>query len=109
MLDRIEASRANKKPSRMISVNWSEMLYLVVTRAAKKRGISKSAYVRRAAAAMAAHDLGLDYYQVMKGERGTMPYGVRGGKADETGKSLDGLGYGVWSISELEAPRAELE
>jgi hypothetical protein len=109
MLDKIEASRAMKHPRRMISVNWNDALYLIVLRAAKRRGLSKSAYVRRAAAAMAAHDLGLDYYQVMRGERGTMPWGVRGGRPEDQAESKDGLGYGVWSITGVEGPRGESE
>lgn len=102
MLDRIEASRVGKKPRRIISVNWSDVLFMVVNRAAKKRGISKSAYVRRAAVALACHDLGLDYAKVMEGEAGTLPYGKGGGKPEEIGESKNGMGYGQWAIRALE-------
>ncbi len=101
MLDRIEASRVNKRPSRMISVNWNETLYGIVKQAAEARGISLSAYVRRAAAAMACYDLGLDFYTVMKDERGTRGYGQRGGRADEIAESSQGRGFGLWEIQEL--------
>lgn len=105
MLDRIEASRFNKRPSRMISVNWNETLYRIVKHAAEERGISMSAYVRRAAAAMACYDLGLDYYTVMKDERGTRGYGQRGGNADDIAVSSQGRGFGLWEIKELEDER----
>ncbi len=106
MLDRIEASRINKRPSRMISVNWNDTLYLVVKNAARMRGISLSAYVRRAAVAMAVYDLGLDYFTVMKDERGTRGYGDRGGNPEEIAASAQGRGYGSWEIKELEDDRS---
>lgn len=102
MLNRIEASRANKHPTRMISINWTEDLYVVVTRAAKARGISKSAYVRRAAAAMAAFDQGLDYHTVMASERGTRAYGDLTAHPADAQRSLAGQGYGTWKIKELD-------
>lgn len=69
--------------------------------AAMRRDISMTGYARRAVAAMIAHDLGLNFEEVVMHSAQPTNYkqtNVRGPKA----KSYDnGKGHGVWAIGEL--------
>jgi hypothetical protein len=74
-LDRlIQGSRAFHAPNENERKNDTRMGWLntpeeaaLIDRAAEARDISRNAFLRRAAVAMAAHILGLDYYDVMEG------------------------------------------
>lgn len=101
LLDQLASRRHNRKPTRMISINWTVSAYRLVNAASKQRGISMSAFCRRAAVAMACTILGLDYYEESVGERGARSYGESGGDPVSAAESKDGRGYGEWRIREL--------
>lgn len=68
-----------------------------VVKAAQERGLSVSAYIRRAALAFAAHDLGLDLAEVLKDE----PQWRLRTEGPRTNHSEGGEGHGNWQIKGL--------
>lgn len=84
---------------RSIGLNFPADLYERVQDAAQARGISMAGYARRAAVALAVHDLGLDWDEIMADEKPVQPYGVvkPGDRANEGA----GQGYGSWKIGSL--------
>lgn len=71
--------------------------YSAVMKAARQRGISTAGYVRRAAVAMAAHDLGLELAELQKEEPAISPVGQKGEPT-----RYAGAGFGLWRITGLE-------
>lgn len=69
-----------------------------LNQAAANRGMSVSAYLRRAGLAFAAHDLGLDLADLLSDEPTTRPGRFAGFRAD-----LDptGMPFGAWEIEAL--------
>lgn len=74
----------------------------VIRRAARKRGMSPAAYMRRASVAFALHDLGQSeqWARVHADEPGFTAYGVPMGKAPYR---PNGHGFGNWIIVKLKA------
>lgn len=70
-----------------------------IVRAAKKRGISVSGYIRRSTAAMAALDLGIDPREIFEKDVAITPIGRIGARPS---KDLDGELYGLWDIQRAE-------
>lgn len=73
--------------------------HVYIVRAAKKRGISISGYIRRATAAMAALDLGIDPREIFEKDAAITPIGRIGARPS---KDLDGELYGLWDIQRAE-------
>lgn len=78
----------------------------VIRKAAKRRGMSPSAYMRRASVSFALHDLGQDenWGRVNVDEPGFTAYGVNMGKAPFRPA---GHGFGPWLIRKLEKHYAD--
>jgi hypothetical protein len=94
------AANGKRAGRRSVAVNYPTGLYAVVRDAAKRRGMSMTAYQRRASLAFAVHDLGLDasWAALMVEEPAVTGY-VTG--AD---KPLDCAGFGpfgAWRITGL--------
>lgn len=70
----------------------------VARRAAAQRGLSLSSYLRRSVMAMAAHDLGMSWDDVMVDEPPVGPYG---GNSREAEPDPRGRGFGSWRITGL--------
>lgn len=72
----------------------------LLKRAAEARGMSTTGYTRRAAIAVAVHDLGEDWFEAMDGEPGFGLYGTSPGRS---AIYADGEGFGPWKITGLES------
>lgn len=66
-----------------------------LVRAARRRGISISGYIRRATLAFVAADLGMKPEELFELDSGITPIGRRGAPAS---KDLDGELYGKWEV-----------
>lgn len=80
-----------------VGLRFRPELYSLVKRAAEKRGMSMSSYVRRSAMAFVCFDLGLDWRETMAGDRGAAKIGKSYVEGGETG----GDGFGPWRIEGL--------
>jgi hypothetical protein len=69
--------------------------------AARRRNISMTGYLRRAAAAMIAYDLGIDITEVLKFTAHPAGYGELGGGAQKHPHDT-GEGRGNWAIRSLD-------
>ena len=98
ILDDQMAMGETRGPRRSIAINYPNELYVLVLEAAKARGMSMTAYQRRASLAFAEQDLGFDWLDEMRAEP---PIGsfVR----PNAGVKSDGLGFGKWHIVNLRA------
>lgn len=69
-------------------------------KAARGRGLSLEAYIRRALASVMVYDLGLDWWELLADEPWVTTYG--GGLAER--QPLAGAGFGVWRIDGMSDP-----
>ena len=69
--------------------------------ACARRNISLTGYLRRAAAAMIAHDLKLPFEEVAQHAARPMPYGKHGGTFKKIKSQDDGKDFGYWIIAKL--------
>lgn len=99
MVAAVESALPGRTQRRSIAVNFPDGMYDVVMEAARARGISSTAYMRRAATAFAAQDLGLDWHELMLDEKGVQQYGIKGGGAALP--PARGEGFGPWVITGL--------
>jgi hypothetical protein len=76
----------------------------VIRAAARRRGMSPSAYLRRAAVAFATFDLDRDWDEVMADEPGFTAFGKNMGKSPYR---PNGHGFGPWKVLGLEAHHAD--
>jgi hypothetical protein len=76
----------------------------VIRAAARRRGMSPSAYLRRAAVAFATFDLDRDWDEVMADEPGFTAFGKNMGKSPYR---PNGHGFGPWKITGVEAHHAD--
>lgn len=97
IMDDQMASTERRTPRRSIAINYPNDLYALVLEAAKLRGISMTAYQRRASLAFAAHDLGFDWDLEMAAEPPVGSF-VRPG----AGTKCAGSGFGAWRIRALD-------
>lgn len=80
---------------RISRVGFGVLAHPFVVRAALKRGISLSGYLRRAALAFAAHDLGLNRIDLFELDAAVAPPGRIGSLPT---KDLDEKIYGSWEV-----------
>lgn len=89
-------SQETRGSRRSIAVNYPGSLYVYVLEAAKQRGLSMTAFQRRASLAVACHDLGFDWAAEMVDEPAVGSF-VSGRSAVQ----MDGFGFGPWRITEM--------
>lgn len=109
----VAAERKRRRP--VLAFNVDLELRVLLGAAAQSRGLSASAYARRAICAFIARDLGLDFAMVTrfcpsvqdpdnlaaKQAKGSATRTKSGGKiyrGDVTHTRDDGLGYGCWEV-----------
>lgn len=95
------AAREDREPRRSIAINMPNRLFSLVSAAAKQRGLSYTAYARRAVISFAQADLGFDWNEQMADEPGIVPI-ERDADVFRGGKIMAGSGYGPWKIVGLE-------
>lgn len=91
---------------RMTRVAFSLAAHPFLLRAAQRRGISLSGYVRRATMAHVALDLGLDPIELFKLDAAIAPIG-EGGDRWNPERDLDGALYGRWEVERGDPGDAE--
>lgn len=89
-----EEQKAASNIFRISRVAFSVAAHPFLVRAAAKRGISLSGYIRRATMAFVARDLGLNQLDLFEIDAGVTPVGRRGAPS----KDLDGALYGTWEV-----------
>jgi hypothetical protein len=101
-----------KKVSRITTVrkNGTYIFYddpfrVLLDEAAKRRGMGMTAYVRRAAAAFIAHDLGVPFTEVVR--HSAKPQSVAERRVSSVRTHDDGLGMGPWLIEGLKDLQGE--
>lgn len=104
--DRVMEGVRNRKPNRYRAKHRHtlDMSYGqrdLLAQAAEQRGMVASAYVRRALAAFLAHDLDMDFADVVKEWGYPLPFGHMAGTTFVKPSSDDGTGYGKWQIEGL--------
>lgn len=72
----------------------------VTMKAARRRGLSMEAYIRRALASVMVYDLGLDWWELMTDEPWTQEYGS--GLRER--RPLAGAHFGPWQIDGMSDP-----
>jgi hypothetical protein len=70
----------------------------IIRRAARRRGMSPAAFIRRAAVAFACYDLDADWDEIMVDEPGFTAFGRNMGKSPYR---PNGHGFGHWRITGL--------
>lgn len=94
-LDALDAGRSERHSTNLsLPPEWTPILQ----RAAAARGLNTSAFVRRAAMAIAVHDLGLDWLEVMSIEPRVRLHGEFAGEPQRRG----GTGHGPWQVSSMQ-------
>lgn len=95
-IDALPRSRSNRRADVVpIQTDARMGAYSVIVEAAKRRRLSAAAFVRRAAFAMAAHDLGLPLSEVLE---------IDSRMTRENGFAVDdpdGTKFGPWEIAAL--------
>lgn len=99
-LDGLDTGRA---PRQSIAINFPPSMQSHVVEAAGIRGLSLSAFSRRAVMAVTAYDLELDWLSLMADE----PRTRRFAQIDEEPERRAGLGHGSWRIVTMEEYRAD--
>lgn len=84
--------------TRSSSFRTNAALDRLINEAARRRGLSTTAYIRRAAAAIATFDLEASWEDAMADEPGFGLYGERPGRAVIR---PDGHGFGPWQVTGL--------
>lgn len=95
--DELEIREAQKDQRLKASVFISAAERKIIADAAWHRGMTVNSYLRRAALAFSAYDLGLDWWEVTANE--THIGGKSSGRTSY--ERLHGSGYGDWIISGL--------
>lgn len=95
--DQMASQEPQRAPRRSIAINYPNELYALVLEAARMRGMSMTAYQRRASLAFAEHDTGFDWLHEMRAEPPVGSF-VKPG----SGIKSDGLGFGYWRIVRLD-------
>ena len=85
--------RGASDKNRISRVGFAIAAHLLLVRAAAKRTISLSGYIRRATMAQVAKDLGIPQREAFEADAGITPIGRTGSKPT---KDLDGKIYGRW-------------
>lgn len=82
-------------PVRNMRVKWPMEWMSLLNRAARKRNITVTGYMRRAIMAMVCHDLGLEWFATMEPEPNVQPGRPA---ASNPPVHLAGEGFGPWRI-----------
>lgn len=102
MMGQVDAELAKRKRSKKPHRDFRARIPLgaagALNQAAAARGMSVSAYLRRAGLAFAAHDLGLDLGELLADEPASRTR-FAGTAAD---REMAGQGHGLWRIRGLE-------
>jgi hypothetical protein len=85
--------RGASDQNRISRVGFAVDAHVFLVRAAKRRKISLSGYIRRATMAQVAADLGMDPRELFELDAAITPIGRRGSTPT---KDLDGELYGLW-------------
>lgn len=96
-LDRDELRRPGRRNG--IEIRFPDEHLSLVDASCRKRGISRAAFIRRAAIAFAVADFDLDWDDVMNGEAGVVPFGSVG--IGDRVIDPNGQGFGPWKIEGL--------
>ncbi|RPH50964.1 MAG: hypothetical protein EHM91_01565 [Planctomycetota bacterium] len=91
--------RRNILSTRSVGLNVTPEQWKILDRAAERRGMSVAAFLRRAALAVAVHDLGLSWHEVMKDEISPRRHG--NARYFNTRENDGGAGHGLWRIREM--------
>jgi hypothetical protein len=98
---RQKKTHRNKERTNGMYLFYDEGMRALLDEAARRRGISRVGYGRRAVAAFIAHDLNLPIEEVLQYTAKPAPYeGTPGGIVKKIND--DGEGYGPWPIAALE-------
>lgn len=102
IVEQVEANTGKRKRL-SISVNVDAEQHRLIQEACRRRGISMTGFMRRAALAFTAHDLSLVWDEIMADEPGIRPFAEVGDSAEFRGKvpPAAGRGFGEWQIGEL--------
>lgn len=90
----IEDRRASRRTTGIVQ---PESFVAIINRAARARDMTMGAFMRRAAMAVACHDLGLDWETVMAEEPAIRNYNRSHASVTFTG----GSGHGPWQIRRM--------
>jgi hypothetical protein len=97
-----EIIRRKKKRAGMLYIDVDPEFVLLVTHAARERGMPRAAYIRRAVAAFIAHDLDVPVEEVLEFCPAVAPHGqplTKDSGLRDGGRSRDdGTGYGSWKV-----------
>lgn len=96
LLDKLDAQQ--KPARRSVAINLDDEQRSAILHAAEARGLSMAAFVRRAALAIAVHDLELDWDALNANEPRVRGYDDLAGDPIRAG----GRGFGPWKITGLE-------
>lgn len=98
---RLSSRSAQRKHG--IYIFMDDEMKVLIDEAAHRRGISMSGFVRRATAALVAHDLGLDFKDVVKYSAKPNDYEQkRLGNGARPSRQDDGEDFGQWNITGIE-------
>lgn len=104
-IDRVHSRQAaNRKHSLRRSglyLFFDDPFRAYLDEAATRRDISLTGYLRRAAAAMIAHDLGLEFEEVAQHAAQPNAYGNKPTGAKDKRTQDNGRGHGKWRIAAL--------
>lgn len=104
-MDRVRERQAKTRKGQRkngLYLFFDDPFRVLLDEAARRRGISMVGYLRRAAAAMIAHDLGVEFTEVARHAAQPRPYGglTTHGLAPKTSYD-NGEGHGDWVIERL--------
>jgi len=94
---RQHAKRRHNERKSGLYLFFDDPFRVYLDEACLRRNISLTGYMRRAGAAMIAHDLGLDIEEVMQHSARPAEYGATGGGRLKRTED-DGKGFGLWRI-----------
>jgi uncharacterized protein (DUF1778 family) len=102
IVEQVEATTSKRKRL-SISVNVDAEQHRLIQEACRRRGISMTGFMRRAAMSFTAHDLELVWDEIMADEQGVKPFAEIGDPAQFRGNVplASGKGFGEWQIGEL--------
>lgn len=86
---------------RIVNIEADSAYFDMIADAAKQRGITRAAYMRRAIAAFAAYDTGTPIEDILYHTTSSRPYHDGKQEARFHKQRDDGQGYGPWTIEGL--------
>lgn len=92
-------SDSTARSRQSVGINFDEWMRRIIMEAAEKRGLSMAVFLRRAGMAVAVHDLGLNWLEVMDAEPMITDFGQMPNRQITKHHGLD---YGPWKITGME-------